>query len=159
MASTSPAGAPANYHQFYAGPDTIAPTIAHTPLRDQAYIRWPATVTANVTDNLGVADVTVNYYVNNTGNTGSFQMTDQGNGNYSGIFDIDTSSVSVGDSIFYRITATDNSSSSNITNDPTSAFHQFYIIDALGVVLVIDDDPTTKTTYQDEKGTFIRNEL
>jgi len=157
LASTSPAGAPANYHQFYAGPDTIAPIISHTPLRDQAYIRWPAAVNANVTDNLGVASVIVNYYVNNPATTGSFALTDQGNGNYSGTFDIDTSSVSVGDSIFYRITATDNSSSSNITNDPTSAFHQFNIMDALGIVLVIDDDPTTKTTYTNEKGTFIRD--
>ena len=157
LASTNPAGAPGNYHQFYAGADTLAPVITHTPLRDQAYIRWPATVTAYVTDNLGVADVIVNYYVNNTGNTGSFQMTDQGAGNYLGTFNIDTSSVSVGDSIFYRITATDNSTSSNITNDPTAGFYQFYIIDAKGVVLVIDDDVTKTNKVEGEKGTYYRD--
>jgi hypothetical protein len=159
LASTAPAGAPANYFQFYAGPDTIAPVIVHTPLRDQAYIRWPATVSANITDNLGIADVTVNYYVNNVGSTGSFQMIDQGDGNYLGTFNIDTSLVSIGDSIFYRITATDNSSSSNITNDPTAGFHQFYIIDAKGIVLIINDDITKTIRVEGKKGSYYRNKV
>ncbi len=156
LASTHPGGAPANYHQFYAGPDTVPPIIIHTPLRDQPYIRWPATVQANVTDNLGIASVVVNYYVNSPSNPGSFTLTDQGNGNYSGTFDIDTTAISIGDSIFYRITATDASQSGNITNDPTSGFHAFRIIDTRGLVLIIDDDPGTSTTIHDEKGTYTR---
>lgn len=158
LASTSPSGAPGDYYQFTAGPDTIAPVIIHVPLRDQAYIRWPAIVNAQISDNLGIADVTVNYYVNDPGSSGSFQMTDQGNGNYFGVFDIDTSYISVGDSILYRITATDSSSNGNITNHPSAGFHKFYIIDAKGVVLVINDDVSKTTKVEGEKGNYLRLE-
>ncbi len=63
---TSPGGAPANYHSFQAMPDITKPVIVHTvhwviaPKHS-----WPATVTANVTDNIGLDSVWVSWYKNN----------------------------------------------------------------------------------------------
>jgi len=153
-----PANAPVEYHSFYAGSDTISPIIFHSPLRDQVYMNWPATVSAYVTDNLGIADATVNYYINDVGTTGSFQMTDQGSDNYIGTFDFDTTSISVGDSIFYSITATDSSSNANYATDPTIGFHKFTIIDTKGFVLIINDDVTKTAKIEDSKGTYFRTE-
>ncbi|MFQ5583171.1 MAG: hypothetical protein ACE5GL_01895, partial [Calditrichia bacterium] len=134
LASTSPPGAPANYHAFYAGPDTIAPVITHTPLRNQPLVRWPAVVQAQIEDNLGIASAVVEYQVNNGAITGSFPLTNSSGNLYQGIFDIDTSQVGLGDSIEYRIIAVDASNQSNQTIDPPAGFHSFKIIDVLGVV-------------------------
>ncbi len=152
-----PSGAPANYYAFAVGPDTEAPVIAHGALSNQAYIRWPAKVVATVTDNIGIADVTVNYYVNSASNSGSFTLTDDGNGVFSGFFDIDTTAISIGDSVSYRITATDASSSGNVTNEPAAGFHTFHIIETRGIVLVINDDPAGATKVVSDKGTYERN--
>ncbi len=151
-----PMGAPTNFYSFAVGPDTVAPVIVHNPLRDQAYIRWPAAVRAKVTDNIGIDNVVVNYYINTVSNSGSFTLTDDGSGNFSGVFDVDTTAISVGDSIFYRITATDVSSNGNIANDPVSGFHSFKIIDTKGLVLIVNDDPVA-ANISDDKGGYPRS--
>jgi predicted small secreted protein len=157
IASTSPPGAPANYHQFYAGPDTIAPAIIHTPLTDQAYIRWPANVKARIEDNLGVANAWVEYSINNGAINGSFSLTNTSGNLYEELFDIDTTGVSVGDSVEYRILAEDSSSQVNQTTVPDSGYYRFSIIEVLGVILVIDDDPTTSAQKMTDKGLAVRD--
>jgi Zn-dependent metalloprotease len=139
--ATHPAGAPASYHTFYVGADTEPPVVDHTPLRDQAIIRWPATVRAEITDNIGIQSAVVEHSVNGVPQT-DFTLTETSTDVYEGQFN---SSVVIGDSVYYRIVATDASSGSNVTYDPATGYHGFEIIEALGLVLVIDDDTGAKT--------------
>ena len=62
--ATHPAGAPGNVHLFHVGPDVTPPVITHTPLADSPRLTWPATVSATVTDNFGVATVSVDWTLN-----------------------------------------------------------------------------------------------
>jgi hypothetical protein len=151
---THPAEAPANLHAFYVGADVEAPVVTHSPLTDKPLIVWPATVRAQVTDNLGVSSVEVNYLIDG-GNAGSFALAAVGDDWYEGTFDFDATAISIGSTIEYRVVATDAATVPNITNDPESGFHSFEIIDTKGVVLVVDDDPETKFV-SDEKGSYVR---
>jgi Zn-dependent metalloprotease len=133
---THPAGAPNNYHTFYVGPDTIPPTIIHEPLKDQPYLRWPAEIVAQIFDNLGLNDVRVEYYVNDSTLVDYFKLNAVGIENwYSGIFAFDTSNVHIGDSVFYRIIATDSAMNNNIAIHPLHGYHGFAIIVGGGQII------------------------
>ncbi|MDI6804396.1 MAG: M20/M25/M40 family metallo-hydrolase [Bacteroidota bacterium] len=151
--STHPVNAPTNFHSFYVGDDITPPVITHTILRNQPKLRWPATVRAAVTDNIGVDTVWVEYTRLRESLGGVFGMVKTTGNNYEGIFDIDTSLVEVGDTIQYKIFAKDKSALANITTHPTSGFHSFVIISTKGIVLVVDDDGTAKTESVLKSGT------
>lgn len=155
--ATSPSGAPTSFHSFRAGPDTIPPTVTHTPLRDQARLRWPAVVRATVTDNLGVDSVWVDYMRLRGSLTRTFGLSRLANNSFQGTFNLDTSLVQVGDTIIYKVVARDRSIARNITTHPATGFHRFAIISARGVVLVVDDDPATDAPGGNEKGTDDRS--
>lgn len=159
LASSSPAGAPANFHAFSSGADTEPPVITHTPLGDKSLLAWPASLSADVSDNLGVASVIAEYRVNDGSATaGTFDLLDDGSGTYSADFPIDTSALAIGDSIFYNITANDNATIPNSVIVPVSGDYGFAIVDSRGVILVLDDDPTSGKTFETtDKGTFQRS--
>ncbi|MCK5643309.1 MAG: hypothetical protein KAJ19_21045, partial [Gammaproteobacteria bacterium] len=158
LANTHPAGAPGSYHSFSTGSDTTPPVIVHSPLGNQSYDRWPAVVQATITDNFGIDSAWVEYAVNDGTVSGSFAMVNTSGDEYSGTFDIDTTAVSVGDSIDYRMVAQDASSQENQAFHPTSGVHQFKIIDVSGVILVIDDDPVSShTLIRSDKGDHTRD--
>ena len=143
--ATHPTGAPGNYHSFNVGPDAIPPVIAHSELGNQTLMRWPANVRATVTDNLGVASVVVEWQKNGSPMS-NFALTRVGaTDNFEGDFNEPAGNMVVGDLVEYRILATDGSSQSNQTYSPVSGFYDFNMIDALGVVLVIQDDDGLKT--------------
>ncbi len=150
--STHPLGAPANFHSFHVGLDTIPPVIVHTPLRDQALIRWPAQVRATVTDNIGIDSVWVDFVRVRGTFTGSFPLLPGANNRYENVFSIDTTQLVIGDSIFYKVVARDRSSAGNITVSPPVGFNKFVIISTRGVVLVVDDDPGTAVAAGSAKG-------
>jgi len=112
--ATYPAGAPANNIQFTASPDLTPPVIAHTPIGATPKIAWPVTVTATVTDNIGLDSSWVKWYKNNTG-TGikQFKLINTSGSTFSAAFNSVNSDVSVGDVIYYKIFAQDNSSNHN----------------------------------------------
>ncbi len=155
--SSHPSGAPSSYHSFHVGPDTILPVIVHTPIGPgYPAMRWPATVRATVTDNLDVDSVWVEWSYNGTSRS-PFTLTPVSGHEYEAQFPL--SSVNVGDTISYRILAVDASSSSNLTQTDE---YTFAIIDALGVVLVINDDDgdrkTAKNGYEKSGITFATGE-
>ncbi len=123
---TAPAGAPASYFSFTASSDTVKPVISTTPLTDVPKVNWPATVTASVTDNIGVDSVWVRWYKNNTG-TGwkQFRLNFTSGTNYAAAFNSLQSEVAYNDSIFYRILARDNSSGHNADS---TTLYKFKII-------------------------------
>jgi hypothetical protein len=131
--ATAPGGAPANYFSFIASPDTIKPVITHTPLANVPKVNWPVSTSAVVTDNIGVDSVWVRWYKNNTG-TGikHFKLLPTGGNNYSATFNSVNSDVLVGDSIFYRVFARDNSSGHNTDS---TALYQFKIINQVNVTI------------------------
>ena len=135
ITTTAPAGAPAALYSFHVGPDTELPVIAHAALGDQPLLTWPALVSATVTDNLGVAGVTVAYSINGAPQA-DFALAPQGAGVYTGAFPVPAGSLAAGDVLAYTITATDQATVPNVA---TSGPHPFTIINALGVALVIDD--------------------
>lgn len=126
--ATSPSGAPANLHSFLASTDNIKPVITHTPLGDQPKPVWPSTVAASVTDNLGLDSVWVRWYKNNPSPTKQFKLINTSGSVFSAVFNSINSDVVIGDSIFYRIVAQDNSIAHN--KDSTSLL-KFKIIDQI----------------------------
>jgi hypothetical protein len=136
---THPADAPTGLHSFYVGVDTIPPMVEHVPLGDQVDVTWPPTVRATVTDNLDlpVDSVTLEFMING-GPVESVPMLPDRDGLYSADF---TGSVSVGDTVEYRIIAVDSAASPNTTTDPVTGYHVFYIIEQIPV-LIFEPDGT-----------------
>jgi hypothetical protein len=122
---TSPIGAPTSYNSFNANTDTVKPVITHSPLSDQPKNVWPATVNAQVTDNIGVESVWVKWYINSPSTVHQFNLNNTSGNNYSAPFNSDTSQVQYNDVIYYRVFAKDNSSAQNIDS---TALYNFTII-------------------------------
>lgn len=146
--STLPGGAPTNYFTFTASADVTPPVITHTAITNTPVTRWPLSINANVTDNLGVQSVQCEFRVN-SGSFTTFSMPLVSGSTYQGTF---TGSVNVGDVIQYRIKATDNSNNQNIAYSPASGYNSFSIIASKGTVLVVDDDVTLANRVSPEKG-------
>lgn len=124
--ASAPSGAPSSLYSFIAATDLQAPVITHTPLTDRPKPVWPATVTANVTDNLGLDSVWVKWYKNTPSPVKQFRLNNAGGSTFSAQFNSLNSDVNVGDSIFYRIFARDNS---NAHNTDSTALYKFKIIE------------------------------
>ena len=141
VVTTLPSQAPDSFFSFVVGPDATLPVLTHTPLRDQAYILWPTTVSCTATDNLGIDHVEMTYQLNGGPVEGPFTLT-QGGDTYTLVFPLTPAEVAIGDEITYTLTAVDGAQTPNsVSNGP----NVFQIIDTLGVVLVLDDG-TAKDT-------------
>lgn len=124
--STAPAGAPSILNSFIASTDNTNPVITHTPLGNQAKPYWPSTVGATVTDNLGIDSVWVKWYKNTPTPTKQFKLINGGGSSFSAAFNSLNSDVVLGDVIYYKIFAQDNSLAHN--RDSTSQY-SFNIIE------------------------------
>ncbi len=140
ISASAPTTAPADVFSFVLGPDAEFPVITHAPMRDQPLLTWPAAVNAMITDNGSISSAYVSYSLNNVTQS-DLAMVDMGGGMFSVSFPEAAGSLAIGDVFEYSITATDGSSQSNTTVDGP---HTFSIIDALGVVLILDDDTSGK---------------
>jgi len=111
---TSPLGGPENYYSFYVGPDTISPIIIHDTLTSINLLEIPIKVSAQVTDNIAIDSVWVEYFQNGNPQP-SFELTSNDGYNYSGYFPFDTTNITLGDSVKYQLIAQDSSSNANQT--------------------------------------------
>ena len=111
--SASPVNAPASLFSFVAEADNQTPVIVHSPLGAQAKAVWPSTVTATVTDNLGIDSAWVKWYRNSPAVIKQFKLTNTSGSTYTAAFNSLNSEVNVGDQIYYRIIAEDNSVAGN----------------------------------------------
>jgi hypothetical protein len=110
---------------FQIGPDTKGPEIIHAPV---SYIKEGETtinLNAQVTDNIGVQSVRVDYTIKG-GSAQSIAMPLTGKDTYSATI-IVPSSLAIGDKIEYKIVATDQSSNSNITQSPAIGVNTIYV--------------------------------
>ncbi|MCI0474222.1 MAG: T9SS type A sorting domain-containing protein, partial [Ignavibacteria bacterium] len=128
--STSPAGAPTTYHTFLASLDTQKPVITHTAITDVPKVQWPVTVSANVTDNIGVDSAWVKWYKNTPSVIKQFKLLNTSGSTYAAPFNSVNADVNVGDSIFYRVFARDNSSAHNTDS---TALYKFKIINLVDI--------------------------
>ncbi len=122
--------------------DTSKPVIVHTPLGDVPKVTWPATVTASVTDNIGLDSVWVRWYKNNTG-TGvkHFKLLLTTGTNFAAAFNSVQADVNYNDSIFYRVFARDNSTSHNTDS---TALYKFKIVNLVNACI---GTGTTSSNY------------
>jgi hypothetical protein len=131
LIGTAPGGAPVNYYSFTASTDIQKPVITHTALPNQPKIMWPATVTANVTDNIGIDSVWVRWYINSPANgIKHFKLLNTSGSTFAAAFNSIQSEVNYNDIIKYRIFAKDNSSNHNVDS---SALFQFTIINQVTI--------------------------
>ncbi len=130
-----PAGAPEVHHSFNVDEDLLPPAIDHVPLGDQAMPLWPATVKAEVIDNLGLASVLCESWLNGD-RQDDFELADMGGDDFEGQFPY---TVAEGDSVRYRIVATDAAQAGNQSTHPTYGEHVFGIRGGGGLVLLLVD--------------------
>jgi len=142
VSTSLPSQAPTDYFTFHVGPDVTAPLLVHNTLTDQALIAWPPTLRCVASDNLGLDRVEMVYQLNSGPIMGPYLFNDDGDDNFSLEFPIQAGELQVGDSIQHIITATDIAS---VPNETVNAPNAFDIIDALGLVLVLDDGATLKS--------------
>ncbi len=138
-----PHEAPAQYHAFYVGIDTIPPVISHTAIPDLPLEKWPMPVKATVTDNLGIDTVFCQYYLNNPADLRTFGLTYKSDNCYSGIFPESADILVPGDMFHYRIIAKDRAGTPNITSFPENDYSAFQIVEVDGLVLIVDDNPNS----------------
>lgn len=144
--NTSPITAPATPHVFHVGADVTPPVIVHAAITQAPQISWPASVTATVTDNLGVntSSVMVDWTLNTVPKT-AFMLARVGVTNvYSAAFPSLPGDVVAGDVVTYHISAQDIAIVPNSSRSPAVGEHSFAISAALGTVLVLDDDELAK---------------
>jgi hypothetical protein len=123
--ATAPTGAPGFYYSFFASTDTAKPVIVHTAIGNTPKGSWPVTVSASVTDNIGVDSAWVRWYKNNTSTYKEFKLINTSGSTYAAAFNSLNSDVNVNDSIFYRIIAQDISANHN---RDSSALYKFKIV-------------------------------
>ncbi|GAB4370594.1 MAG: hypothetical protein Kow0042_12920 [Calditrichia bacterium] len=154
--ATHPLQAPSELHTFHVGPDQKAPIIIHSPVQRVAYIKWPIGISAEITDNLGVNDsqVWVEWNLNGVVHT-PFQLHRWQGDVFQGSFNSDTNQVQVGDVIEYRIKASDLATIPNTAYHPETGYHSFSLEETRGLILVIDDEGTTRGMIED-RGTVIQ---
>jgi len=125
------APSPGSWYTFTAATDTVKPVITTTPLPNTPKTLWPATVTATVTDNIGVDSAWVRWY-KNTPSTGlkRFNLANTSGTTWSNPFNSTQADVAIGDSIFYRVIGRDISALHNVDSTPLYSFKIINIVNA-----------------------------
>jgi hypothetical protein len=123
---TSPSQAPESSHGFYVGEDTIAPVIDHIPIQFMLITEDSLYITAQITDNLGLALTEVEYKINGVDQS-PIELTKDTLNNYHAYFDFSGGQVNIGDQVKYRIKAVDGSVAQNTTYQPATDYHDFAI--------------------------------
>lgn len=117
-----PANAPARYLSFKIGIDNEAPLVKHDPVKYMIDSNLSVKIDAEVTDNLGIRSVNIEYFVNG-GLKKVIPLMNAINDIYSGNLVFPAGSLKDGDKINYRIVAVDASSQSNSTKSPLSGYN------------------------------------
>jgi subtilisin-like proprotein convertase family protein len=123
---------------------------------------WPVNVTGNVTDNIGIDSVWVEWYKNTPAPLRSFRMNNSSGSTFTGTFNSANNEVVPGDSVFYVIKARDNSSNHNIGRLPESGYFRFNITDQTSAsfckqtyVPIRDNQTSYDTLFISQFGTIV----
>ena len=121
-----PSNAPARYLYFKIGVDNVQPVVKHEPLKFMISSNPSALIEAEVTDNIGIKTVRIDYFVNG-GAIKQIPMQLTGTDLYSGILSFPDGTVKGGDRVSYRIVSVDASSQSNIGKSPLTGYYSFTV--------------------------------
>jgi subtilisin family serine protease len=128
--TAKPMDAPFTCYSFYAGVDTVTPSISSEPPSNTVNISGPYLISANITDNIGLSDSSyLHYCVNSEPEYPAVKMSGSGN-NYTGLISL-SAHINTGDTIKYYITAVDNSSLLNAGRGPISGYYSFVTVDSV----------------------------
>ena len=121
-----PPGAPQHdIFTFYVGTDIFPPVITHTPRAQIGISQLPLEISADVTDNLDIATVDLEYRIN--GGEIRFQAMSHRNGYMTFIDD----SLEIDDVVEYRIHATDTAQNPNEAILPESGYFSSTVVDQI----------------------------
>lgn len=87
----------------------INPSISHSALNDMLKTAWPAAVSAIVTSSFSIDSAWVVWYKNSPAPVKQFKLINTSGSNYSASFNSLNSDVVIGDNIYYKIFAQNNS--------------------------------------------------
>ena len=137
LSAKLPLSAPSEFYSFTVWQDLLAPVAQHQALSDQSLSAWPPYVLAQVTDNLGVAAVTLSFAINEGGVQGPHGLIHGLGDLYGRDFPLQASELGAGDRVSYTIMATDASLAGNTT---VLGPFSFEILAGGQPVLILDDD-------------------
>ncbi len=130
-------------YSYQVGQDVTGPAIVHRDLGNQALASWPPQISVSASDISGVDSVTVLSKLNGV-SLASFSLP-LVNGVYTDTLHISRSQVHAGDSVSYRILATDGSRQHNLSVYPASGEIRFAILDYYNRNTSFDDSPSNFT--------------
>ena len=122
-----PTGVPEEFYTMNFGPDELPPVITHEPVPYYFTVDDSLKIEANVTDNLGVDTVYVEYSINGIQQTSFELKPDSLSGGFTGYFNFTPSQLTDGDEITYKVIAVDASAAGNIRRDPVRNNHVFKV--------------------------------
>lgn len=115
------------FFQFVAGPDKVKPVIQTTPVDFIQLSTTSIKVQANVTDNIGVATVSLTYQKNN-GAAQTVTMAQDNDTTFIYRSTIPTTGTAAGDVFTYRITATDVAAIPNTATAPSNGNYSVLVL-------------------------------
>lgn len=121
-----PSNAPKRYLSFKIGTDRQAPVVKHEAVKYMLSSYPSAKIEAEVTDNLGLKNVYVEYLVNG-GTMKQLALQHTGGNTYSATLTLPAGSVKGGEKLSYRIVAIDASAQANTGRGPSSGYYSFTI--------------------------------
>lgn len=120
---TEPARAPENFRQFFVGTDVKPPEIDHQPI-DFILSTWDSVeVSAQVSDNIGVDTVYVEYIIKGVEQV-PFPLHNDTLDKYTGYFVLSGLDLNPGDEFEYRVIASDVAMQPNTVIVPESDYYQ-----------------------------------
>jgi hypothetical protein len=114
------------YNVFQIGPDSQAPVISHNPVEYIFEGTETIDITAAVTDNLGVDEVTVEYLVKEVPQSAVAMVPGTAENEYTATLTLPAGLV-IDDKIEYRIVARDLASTPNQKTSPESDYHTIFV--------------------------------
>ena len=124
---------------FTTGPDTQAPMITHSPKAFLLDTDSEYEVEAIVSDNIGLADVRVQYLINDVAQSDIVMTSGTPDSLYSATINF-AGGLNSGDVLKYRIVAKDNSVAQNVARNPSLSYH---VVNVTGLA-------ATQDSYQND---------
>ncbi len=125
-----PPGAPTGLNSFHVGVDLTPPVINHTSNPNYASDQLPLEIETDVTDNMGVDAVLLEYKING-GAVNTLPMTSRSH--YAVTI---PDALIIDDFVEYRIIATDLAAVANTAYHPESGYHMTTIIDRIPAIVI-----------------------
>ena len=119
-------------------PDDEGPELEHAAIHSARLADWPLEVDCIAIDNAGIPDVTLEYRINGVPMPTIAMVQDTGTFRFATTF---VGGAGVGDQIDYRVVATDDALTPNVSAAPAFGWNSF-VVDNVKKVLVIELDNT-----------------